>query len=60
MEVNRTGLGAALVFLNLNGFDVALSVTNENLTDFILNVASGQSSLEECRAWFADHVVSYP
>lgn len=56
----RTGLGTALTFLNLNGFDAAPSVTNEILTDFILKVASGQSTLAECRAWFAEHVVPYP
>ena len=54
----RTGLSAALVFLNLNGFDVEASVTDAILTDFILKVASGQSSLDECRAWFSTHVVA--
>jgi death-on-curing protein len=56
----RTGLGAGLVFLNLNGFDIAESVTNDILTHFILKVASGQSSLDECRMWFAEHTVPYP
>lgn len=56
----RTGLAAALVFLNLNGYDVSASVNDEALTSFILKIASGQSSLDECRAWFADHTVSYP
>ncbi|MBB5282068.1 death-on-curing protein [Rhabdobacter roseus] len=53
----RTGLGAALQFLNLNKYDLTTNVTNAYLTNFILQVASGQSSLEECRAWFALHVV---
>lgn len=54
----RTGLAAALVFLNLNGHDLSMAVTDTILTDFILKVASGQSSLEECRAWFAEHTVT--
>lgn len=53
----RTGLGAALQFLNLNGYDLSLDVTDSILTDFILKVASGQSSLEECRAWFEAYQV---
>jgi len=53
----RTGLGAALLFLNLNGFDISGAVTNQILTDFILKIASGQSSVDECRAWFATQTV---
>ena len=53
----RTGLAAALVFLNLNHYDFRLEVTNPVLTDFILKVASGQSSLEECRGWFLGNTV---
>ncbi|MBD2751365.1 type II toxin-antitoxin system death-on-curing family toxin [Spirosoma sp. BT704] len=56
----RTGLGAGLVFLNLNGFDINVSIKDDVLTAFILKVASGQSSLEECRAWFAENVVPCP
>lgn len=51
----RTGLAAALVFLNLNHYDLSLKVTNLILTDFILKVASGQSNLEECKAWFLEN-----
>ena len=53
----RTGLGAALQFLNLNHHDLSDTVTDSILTDYILKVASGQSSLDECRAWFADHTL---
>ena len=53
----RTGLGAALQFLNLNGHEVSADVTNPSLTDFILKLASGESSLDECRAWFTAHTV---
>jgi death-on-curing protein len=40
----RTGLGAALVFLNLNGLDISQTITDEILTAFILKIASGQSN----------------
>ncbi|GHB88146.1 type II toxin-antitoxin system death-on-curing family toxin [Persicitalea jodogahamensis] len=53
----RTGLGAALQFLSLNGHYLVPEVTNSVLTTFILKLASGESSLDECRAWFAAHVV---
>lgn len=53
----RTGLAAALQFLGLNGHDLSSDVTNSILTDYILKVASGQSSLDECRAWFTTHAV---
>ena len=54
----RTGLAAALIFLNLNGFDLRLEVTNSVLTDYILKVAAGQSDLEECKAWFSGNITA--
>jgi death-on-curing protein len=53
----RTGLAAALVFLNLNGFDLSETINDSILTAFILKLASGQSNLEECKAWFAENIV---
>lgn len=53
----RTGLAAALIFLNLNHYELRLEISNFILTDFILKVASGQSSLEECKRWFKDSAV---
>ncbi|TDB69196.1 type II toxin-antitoxin system death-on-curing family toxin [Arundinibacter roseus] len=54
----RTGLGAALAFLKLNGMRLDKSMSNEYLYEFIIRTASGQSSLDECRFWFASHVVA--
>jgi death-on-curing protein len=48
----RTGLASALIFLNLNGFDIAKNIDNQTLTNFIIKIASGESSLDECREWF--------
>jgi death on curing protein len=53
----RTGLASALLFLNLNGFDLSLDINDNLLTNYILKIASGESNLEECRAWFAENVV---
>lgn len=53
----RTGLASALAFLRLNGMRLNKVLPNETITDFILKVAAGQSSLEECRAWFETHQV---
>lgn len=52
----RTGLASALIFLNLNNFDLSSEITNPILTDFIIKVASGNSSLEECREWFTSNI----
>ena len=54
----RTGLGAAHIFLYLNNCDLSLFLDNPILTDFIIKVASGQSSLEECRDFFKENIVS--
>lgn len=56
----RTGLESALAFLKLNGKRLSHSLPQNDLYSFILKVASGQSSLDECRTWFAEHVVPYP
>ncbi|WP_247237480.1 type II toxin-antitoxin system death-on-curing family toxin [Telluribacter sp. SYSU D00476] len=48
----RTGLEAALAFLRLNGMRLNRNLPHNDLYNFIIKVASGQSSLEECREWF--------
>lgn len=54
----RTGLEAALAFLKLNAKRLSRTLPQNDLYEFILKVASGQSSLDECRAWFAEHTVT--
>ena len=54
----RTGLLAALAFINNNGFDISEEVNDKILTAFIIKVASGQSSLEECQTWFESNIVT--
>ena len=54
----RTGLAAAITFLNLNRYELNLAIDDEKLTNFIISVASGQVSLEECRVWFKKNIIS--
>jgi death on curing protein len=55
----RTGLEAALSFLKFNGHRIDKNLVHTLLTDFILKVASGQSSLDECRNWFQKNIVKF-
>jgi death on curing protein len=53
----RTGLEAGLIFLELNDLRLRHDLPLMDLQDFIIKIASGESSLEECRTWFADNAV---
>lgn len=52
----RTGLGVSLVFLDVNGYKLKDSVTNDILLEFVISVASGQLTLDDCRLWFQTHI----
>ena len=49
----RVGTAAALVFLKLNGIDIAVS--NDALVESVLDVAQGEMSKTEIAAFFARH-----
>lgn len=51
----RIGAHAMLVLLALNGID--LSYTQEELSDMVLQVASGNSSFEDMVKWIIDHQI---
>ena len=53
----RTGLAAALVFLEAHNFQLKDEVTDNVLLDFVIKVASGESTLDECRTWFKDNII---
>ena len=53
----RTGLAAALVFLEAHNFQLNDDVTDNILLDFVIKVASGESTLDECRSWFKDNII---
>ena len=52
----RTGLEAAVLFLGSNYHQLRSSLKNSELFDFVTSVASGQVTLDECRAWFKDNI----
>lgn len=53
----RTGLEASIAFLKLNDYRLRKDLGKDNLLAFVLKVASGESSLDECREWFKDNIV---
>lgn len=53
----RTGLEVALAFLKLNGYRLRKDLQLDELYNFIIKVASGQSSLEECKMWFKENSI---
>jgi death-on-curing protein len=53
----RTGLEAAILFLDLNGHRINKNLPKDEVFDFTIKVASGLSSLPECQAWFEANIV---
>lgn len=53
----RTGLEVALAFLKLNGKRLNRTLPHDDLYQFIMKIASGNSSLEECKEWFEKNIV---
>lgn len=53
----RTGLEASLAFLNFNRKRLNKNLPHHQIYDFIIEVASGKLSLDECRTWFKNNVV---
>lgn len=53
----RTGLEAALAFLKLNGKRLNKNLLHDELFQVIIKIASGNSTLEECREWFDKNIV---
>lgn len=50
----RTATMSALVFLELNGFE--LKATDEELFEIALKLATGETSMEDVAAWIEYHV----
>lgn len=53
----RTGLEAAIAFLKLNNYRLRRDLGKDILLAFVLEVASGESSLDECRDWFKNNII---
>ena len=46
----RTGIGAAVMFLSLNGYEITAS--NQELLDLTMKIAQKRPSIEEVANWF--------
>lgn len=53
----RTGLDSCILFLELNGYKLSESVTNEILTNFIIDVASSKHTLQSVQGWLKEYAV---
>jgi death on curing protein len=49
----RTGLAVALVFLEANGYKLKDNIL---LYDYVISVASGQVTLDDCKEWFKNNI----
>jgi death on curing protein len=54
----RTGLEVALLFLSINGYRIKQSLSKDLLLNFIIQVASGQTTLDDCRVWIENNIES--
>jgi death on curing protein len=52
----RTGLEVASAFLKFNGWRLSRDLPKPELLNFVIKVASGESTLDECRAWFKENI----
>ena len=53
----RTGLEAAILFLDLNGYRIDKSLDKKEVFNFTMDVASGELTLEEVQQWFEKNIV---
>ena len=54
----RTGLEAALLFLEKNNFILKFEVTNQELISLALEIAEGQKDFESVVNWFSSRIKS--
>jgi death-on-curing protein len=54
----RTGLEAAILFLRINGKNLNSNLSNDEIYNFTIDVASGNCTLEQCIAWFEANTVA--
>lgn len=52
----RAGLETALLFLSVNGYRIKRNLPKDELLNFVIEVASGQLTLDDCRLWFQIHI----
>jgi death-on-curing protein len=49
----RTGITATAMFLRINGYQ--LSMSSEEMVEFVLSIASGNQSVETMAEWLENH-----
>jgi death on curing protein len=52
----RTGLEVTLLFLAINGYKIKHHLSKDSLLNFIIQVASGELTLGECRTWIEENI----
>jgi death-on-curing protein len=52
----RTGLDAMFLFLSYNHYQFSSKVSDQELIEFILELASGNFSLKEVQTWVMQHI----
>ena len=52
----RTGLGAALVFIDKNGYFLKPEISENEMIEFAWSVARREKSIEEIATWFSQRI----
>lgn len=52
----QTAIASALLFLQLNGYNLKREITDKILTNFTVSVNLGEKSLEEVQKWFEKNI----
>lgn len=55
----RVGLAVALIFLELNGLELAAEVTSDDVVQVMLATASGELDESELAQWFRERIVAF-
>jgi len=51
----RTGMGAALVFLIKNNFELKSTLELSEIIEFTFSVARGEENIDDMEAWFTNN-----
>ena len=52
----RTGMICAFYFLNLNGYYLSESITDNEIVNLALGIANGNIEINELTEWFSDNI----
>ena len=54
----RTGIGLGIIWLNLNQWEI--SATEDEIYDFVISIASGESDLDSILSWLKENTSEKP